>query len=453
MVFNSINPATEQVIGEYSLDSQDQVERKLQAAARAFDEWRSIPFAERSDRMLALGNLFKLRRKELASLLTAEMGKPISQAEGEIDKCADACKFFANQSEAMLRPDTFEVGVSQSSVRYEPLGVILAIMPWNFPFWQTLRFAGPNLMGGNAAMVKHAPTTTGSGMAMQQLFTDAGYPGGVYSTLVVDTSAVKGIVEHPAIAAVTLTGSERAGRSVAAIAGAALKKCVLELGGSDPFLVLGDADIPTVATAAANARCFNSGQSCIAAKRFIIEESVADDFLAALTAAVSAVKVGDPTDRNTQVGPMARKDLADHLLDQVAHSVQSGARVLTGAQRRGPGYYVIPGVLSNVRPGMPAFDDEIFGPVAAVIRSANEDEMIRLANLSRYGLGASIWSKDPDRAGRVASKIQSGCVFINSAVKSDPRLPFGGIKNSGYGRELSVLGIRELMNAKTVFVA
>jgi acyl-CoA reductase-like NAD-dependent aldehyde dehydrogenase len=453
MTFHSINPATELSIAEHPLDNGQQVERKLQAAANAFNEWRYLTFAERAGLMLSVGQLFQSRRESLAALLTAEMGKPITQAEGEIDKCADACKFFANQSEGMLKAEDFEMGATRSSVRYEPLGAVLAIMPWNFPFWQMLRFAGPNLMAGNIAVLKHAPNTTGCGKAIQQLFTDAGCPEGVFTTLVVDTPAVKGIIEHPAIAAVTLTGSERAGRAVAAIAGAALKKCVLELGGSDPFLVLEDADIPAVAKAAANARCFNTGQSCIAAKRFLVENSVADEFQAALVAAMANMKIGDPTDRSTQIGPMARKDLADNLMEQVAGSVKSGARILTGGKRRSPGFYVTPAVLTDVQPGMPAFDDETFGPVAAVIRAGNEHDLVALANQSRYGLGASIWSKDLERANRIASKIQAGCVFVNSAVKSDPRLPFGGIKNSGFGRELSLLGIREFMNAKTMFTA
>jgi acyl-CoA reductase-like NAD-dependent aldehyde dehydrogenase len=453
MNFHSINPATEQLIAEHPLDSEQQVERKLQAAANAFNKWRCLTFDQRAKLMLSVGELFRSRRESLAALLTAEMGKPITQALGEIDKCADACKFFASQSEGMLKAENFDVGATHSSVRYEPLGAVLAIMPWNFPYWQTLRFAGPNLMAGNVAVLKQAPNTTGCGKAIQQLFTDAGFPEGVFTTLVVDTPAVKGIIEHPAIAAVTLTGSERAGRSVAAIAGAALKKCVLELGGSDPFLVLADADISAVAKAAANARCFNTGQSCIAAKRFIVEKSVADEFQSALAAAMAEMKIGDPTDRSTQIGPMARKDLVDHLMEQVERSVAGGARILTGVQRRSPGFYVTPSVLAEVRPGMPAFDEETFGPVAAVIRAGNEHELIELANQSRYGLGASIWTKDLERAHRIASQIQAGCVFINSAVKSDPRLPFGGIKNSGYGRELSVLGIRELMNAKTMFTA
>jgi succinate-semialdehyde dehydrogenase / glutarate-semialdehyde dehydrogenase len=453
MTFNSTNPATGKMIAEYPLDTDQQVERKLQAAATAFDEWRYQTFEHRAELLLSAGKLFQSRKESLAALLTAEMGKPITQAEGEIDKCADACKFFANQSESMLQADKFEVGATHSSVRYEPVGAILAIMPWNFPFWQMLRFAGPNLMAGNVAVLKHAPNTTGCGQAIQQLFTDAGCPAGVFTTLVIDTPAVKNVIEHSAIAGVTLTGSERAGRSVAAIAGAALKKSVLELGGSDPFIVLADADIPAVAKAAANARCFNSGQSCIAAKRFIVEASVVDEFQTALVATMEAMKVGDPADRTTQVGPMARKDLADHVMDQVGRSVESGARILTGGQRRSPGFYVTPTVLANIRPGMPAFDEETFGPVAAVISAKEDHEMIQLANQSRYGLGASIWSKDLDRANRIASKIDSGCVFINSAVKSDPRLPFGGIKNSGYGRELSTLGIREFMNAKTMYIA
>ena len=326
MNFTTTNPATEKLIAEYPVETDPQVERKLHTAGRAFEEWRWVPFADRAKLMLAVGDLFKSKREALAALLTSEMGKPITQSEGEIDKCADACKFFATQSEGMLKPDLFEVGATASSVRYEPMGAILAIMPWNFPFWQMLRFAGPNLMAGNVAVMKHAPSTTGCGKAIQQLFTDAGFPEGVFTTLIVDTPAVKNIIEHSAIAGVTLTGSERAGKSVATIAGAVLKKSVLELGGSDPFLVLADADIPAVAKAGAAARCFNSGQSCIAAKRFIVDATVVEAFQEALAAAMAAMKIGDPTDRTTQVGPMARKDLADHAIDQVTRSVKAGAR-------------------------------------------------------------------------------------------------------------------------------
>jgi succinate-semialdehyde dehydrogenase/glutarate-semialdehyde dehydrogenase len=453
MTFKSINPATEKLIAEYPLDNPQQIERKLWAAAKAFHGWRYSAFDERSPLMLSVANLLRSRREALAALMTAEVGKPITQALAEIDKCADACEFFANHAEELLATEEIKSDALHSGVRYEPLGAVLAIMPWNFPFWQVFRFAAPNVMAGNVGVLKHAPNVTGCAKAIEKLFTDAGFSDGIFATVVVDTPAVKGIIEHPSIVAVTLTGSERAGRSVAAIAGAVLKKTVLELGGSDPFLVLADVDIPAVATAAASARCVNSGQSCIAAKRFIVESSIADEFEAAFAVAMADLKTGDPTKRATQVGPLARKDLVEHLAEQVAKSVAAGARVVIGSHHLSPGFYFPPAVLSEVRPGMPVFDEETFGPVAAVIRAVDEHEMIELANHSRYGLGASIWTKDLDRADRIATKLHTGSIFINAAVKSDSRLPFGGIKNSGYGRELSTLGIREFLNAKTVFTA
>ncbi len=452
MSFKSINPATEKLIVEHGLHSPEQINQKLNRAASEFDSWRRTDFEERTALMQTTAGLLRSRRDTLAALMTAEMGKPVVQAEGEIDKCADACEFFAAHAEAMLKTETIASDATRSCVRYEPLGAVLAIMPWNFPFWQVFRFAAPNLMAGNVGVLKHAPNVIGCARAIVKIFTDAGFPDGAFTTLVVDTPAVKSIIEHPAIVAVTLTGSERAGRAVAAQAGAALKKTVLELGGSDPFLVLADADIPSVATAAANARCINNGQSCIAAKRFIVEASVADEFESAFAMAMAEMKLGDPTRRTTQVGPLARKDLVDNLARQVAASVEMGAHVAVGGHHRTPGFYFAPAVLTDVTPGMPVFDEETFGPVAAVVRAADEHELVALANRSRYGLGASIWTKDLDRADRIAAKLNCGGVFVNGPVKSDSRLPFGGIKNSGYGRELSTAGVREFVNVKTVWV-
>ncbi len=403
--------------------------------------------------MLSVANLLRSRSEALAKLITAEMGKPITQSLAELQKCAECCEFFAAEAAKMLETEQVESDASRSRVCYEPLGAVLAIMPWNFPFWQVFRFAAPNLMAGNVGVLKHAPNVIGCAKAVVQLFTDAGFPEGVFSSLVVDTPAIKGIIEHPAIAAVTLTGSERAGRSVAAIAGAALKKTVLELGGSDPFLVLDDADLGSVAEAAAKARCISNGQSCIAAKRYIVQASVADEFEAEFAVAMAQMRVGDPMQPATQVGPLARRDLLDHLSDQVARSVNAGARVVVGGHHRSPGYYFSPAVLADVTPGMAVFDEETFGPVAAVIRAGNEHELIDLANRSRYGLGASIWTRDAARGERIGARLEVGSVFINAAVKSDPRLPFGGIKSSGYGRELSTIGIREFVNIKTIFRA
>jgi succinate-semialdehyde dehydrogenase/glutarate-semialdehyde dehydrogenase len=343
---------------------------------------------------------------------------------------------------------------SDSFVRFDPLGVVLAIMPWNFPIWQALRFAIPALAAGNTVVLKHAPNVPGCALAIEQLFHDAGFPRGVFTSLLVaENSIAERIVAHPALAAVTLTGSERAGSTVASIAGKSLKKSVMELGGSDPFIVLEDADVQSVATAAAEARCQNNGESCIAAKRFIVHQSIAARFEELFTAAMASLKVGDPMDRTTKIGPLARLDLVENLRRQVEATIREGARLLTGGRRRaGKGFFFEPTVLADVRPGMTAFEEETFGPVAAVIRANDVDHAIQLANQSRYGLGASIWTKDLDRARKLAAQIDAGGVFINGIVKSDPRLPFGGTKNSGWGRELSEFGIREFVNVKTVWI-
>ncbi len=453
MQFKSINPATEESIATYPENSAEKIERRLRRAESAFGGWKRSGFSERTALTKSVAMLLRSRRADLAALMTSEMGKPIVSAEQEIDKCADACDYFADHADAMLKDEPIESDAAKSYIRREPLGAVLAIMPWNFPFWQVFRFAAPNVMAGNVGVLKHAPNVCGCALAIEKLFNDAGFPRGVFTTLLIDTPSVRGIIEHPVIKAVTLTGSERAGKAVAAQAGAALKKTVLELGGSDPFIVLADADITAVAASAAAARCINSGQSCIAAKRFIVEEKIADEFEAAFSLAMSEMKIGDPTKRQTQIGPLARKDLADHLTDQVTRSVKSGARVVVGGHHPDKGFFYPPAVLADVRPGMAVFDEETFGPVAAVIRANDDHDLLWLANISTFGLGASIWTRDIDRAQRLAAGLEVGSVFINGPVKSDPRLPFGGVKNSGYGRELSLLGIQEFLNAKTVWIS
>jgi succinate-semialdehyde dehydrogenase / glutarate-semialdehyde dehydrogenase len=449
----AINPATEELIRDYPEPDAGEVEACLTAAETAFTAWRKVPFAERSRLMSAAADLLRERRDEYGRLMTEEMGKPLAAAEGEIDKCAWVCDFYAEHAESFLAGEAVATDASRSSIRYDPLGPVLAIMPWNFPFWQVFRFAAPALMAGNVGLLKHAGNVPGTALAIEETFRDAGFPDGTFTSLLLPSSRVPELIRHPVVRAVTLTGSERAGMEVAAEAGRCLKKTVLELGGSDPFIVLADADPSEAARQAARARTINSGQSCIAAKRFIVDETIADRFEEELVRRMEELKMGDPLDRSTEVGPLARADLLDDLDDQVRRTVEAGATLRTGGRRReGKGWYYLPTVLTGVKPGMAAFDEETFGPVAAVTRAHGADEAIELANRSRYGLGASVWTSDPVRAEALASEIEAGSVFVNGGVKSDPRLPFGGIKSSGYGRELSAVGIREFVNIKTIWV-
>ena len=447
-----INPTTEQKVAEYREDSSEEVERILGRAARAFPMWSRTAVGERAACFRKLSGLLRERKPHLAELMTLEMGKLISAGKAEIEKCAGACDFFAEKAGEWLVPQMMPSDASRSYVRHDPLGPVLAIMPWNFPFWQLFRFAAPALMAGNTAVLKHAPNVPGCAEAIAQLFADAGFPDGVFVNVRVDNEMAEALVRHPVIVAVTLTGSERAGKAVASAAASVLKKSVLELGGSDPFIVLPDADKTTVARAAVDARCINSGQSCIAAKRFIVVGD-ADGFAQAMASLMQNLHIGDPADRATQLGPLARLDLLEHLHDQVQRSVATGARLLTGGRRLArKGYFYEPTVLADVTPGMAAFDEETFGPVAAVTQAGDVNEAIRLANHSRYGLGASLWSADSRGAEALAERIEAGSVFINGAVKSDPHLPFGGIKNSGWGRELSAIGLYEFTNIKTVWI-
>ncbi len=452
----AINPATGELIREYPDHTEAEVAERLERAEQAFVSWRKVPFAERARLMTQAGDLLRERAADYGLLITEEMGKPLAAGEGEVDKCAWVCEFYAENAERFLSAETVGTDASRSFVRYDPIGPVLAVMPWNFPFWQVFRFAAPALMAGNVGLLKHAGNVPGTALAIEEVFRDAGFPEGVFTTLLVPSSRVADLIRHPAVKAVTLTGSEKAGMEVAAEAGRHLKKTVLELGGSDPFIVLADADpvsIADIAKQAAKARTINSGQSCIAAKRFIVEEPIADRFEEEMVKALEALKVGDPLDRATEVGPMAREDLLGDLDDQVRRSVEAGAELRTGGHRvEGKGWFYEPTLLSGVKPGMPAFDEETFGPVAAVIRAKDTDKAIELANRSRFGLGASVWTSDPARAEALAAQIEAGSVFVNGIVKSDPRLPFGGIKSSGYGRELSDVGIREFVNIKTVWV-
>ena len=453
-MLQSISPATEQPFGDdYLVHGPHEVESHLRRAADTFPTWRRTGISARASLVRRAATLLRDRAADLAKLMALEMGKPVTAGEAEAHKCAACCDHFAEHAPAYLADETITSGASRSYVRYEPLGAVLAIMPWNFPFWQVVRFAAPALMAGNVAVLKHAPNVSGCADAIESIFKDAGFPEGTFVNLRLANEDVEAVIRHEAIAAVTLTGSTRAGKAVASQAGSEIKKTVLELGGSDAFIVLADADVEATAKAAADARCINSGQSCIAAKRFIVEAAIYEPFERAFAAALAHLKVGDPFDRATQVGPLARRDLLDNLVDQVERSIAGGARLVTGGKRLpGKGCFYPPTLLADVRPGMAAFDEETFGPVAALIRADDADHAVRLANQSIYGLGASIWTRDIALAERLAGQIESGCVFINGPVQSDPRLPFGGIKQSGYGRELSALGNREFVNAKTVWV-
>ncbi len=454
MKYQSINPATDEVLETFEetpLAALDQILETADAASRA---WRRRPVAERAERLRAAGRVLRDRKDAYARTMALELGKPLAQGVAEAEKCAWACDYYAEHAAAFLADERHASDASQSYVRFEALGPVFAIMPWNFPFWQVFRFAAPALVAGNAGILKHAPNVPRCALDIEDIFTRAGFPDGLFRTVFLSNAAAGGLIADERVRAVTLTGSDRAGSQVAEQAGSNLKKTVLELGGSDPFIVLEDADLDRAATTAADARLINSGQSCIAAKRFIVVDRVAERFLERFASEMRGRKVGDPFDAATQVGPQARLDLRANLHRQVQESMKRGARLLLGGELpSGRGAFYPPTVLVAVEPGMPAFDEETFGPVAAVIRAKDEADAIRLANASRYGLGASVWTGDAKRGERVAREIEAGSVFVNGLVKSDPRLPFGGVKRSGYGRELSECGLREFVNIKTVWVA
>jgi succinate-semialdehyde dehydrogenase/glutarate-semialdehyde dehydrogenase len=449
----SVNPATGELIREYPGHGEDEVARRLERAGAAFRSWSLRPVSERTDLLRALADVLRSGLASHAELMTAEMGKPIAQAEAEVEKCATTCEWFADHSAALLEPEPAATEASASYVRFDPLGVVLAVMPWNFPFWQVIRCAAPALAAGNTVVLKHASNVPGCALALEEAFRNAGFPESAFTTLMIPARAVGEVIAHPAVRAVSLTGSESAGRQVAALAGASLKKTVLELGGSDAFVVLADAEVEHVARQAALARTINNGQSCIAAKRFIVEEPIATRFEDTFIASMAALRMGDPRDPATQVGPLARPDLVDDLEDQVRRTVAAGAALrLGGWRQKGPGCFFPPTVLTGVEPGMAAFDEETFGPVAPVTRARDAEHALELANHSRYGLGGSIWTADVERGRSLAARFEAGAVFVNETVKSDPRVPFGGVKCSGYGRELAAFGLREFVNMKTVWV-
>ena len=449
----SINPATEEELARFQEHSWDEVDLALQRAWDARLPWREAGYGARAVRIAELASQLRSQKERLAGLLTAEMGKPLAEAEAEVEKCAWTAEWYAENAEALLADREMESNATLSYVRFQPLGVVLAVMPWNFPLWQVFRAAIPALSGGNVMVLKHSSNVPQSAMAAEEVCRAAGFPEGVFQTLLVGSEMVERVIRDRRVAAVTLTGSDVAGARVAQTAGAELKKTVLELGGSDPFIVLEDADLEQAARVACRARNQNNGESCIAAKRFIVVESVAEEFERRFCEAVAALKVGDPGARDTDVGPLARSDLVEDLEKQVRESVRMGARPAVGGGRvEGRGYFFQPTVLTGVTREMPVFREETFGPVAAVIRVRDEKEAIEVANDTVYGLGSNLWTGDVERGRRLAAEIEAGLVFVNGMVASDARLPFGGVKRSGYGRELSQLGIVEFMNVQTVWV-
>ena len=452
--FETTNPATGAPLATYAVDDEAAVEATLDSAAEGFETWRDRPIAEREALLDGVASVLREGKDEYAALITDEVGKPIDQSRAEVEKCSWVCEYYAERAAGQLQDERLDGAPgTKTYVSYEPLGPVLAIMPWNYPFWQVFRFAAPHLTAGNVGLLKHSPNTLGCAQAIVSIFHEAGYPEGVFSSLQIPAERVADVIADDHIAAVTLTGSTRAGRAVAAESGDALKKTVLELGGSDPFIVLDDAPVETVAEKAATARTLNAGQSCISAKRIVVHEAVAEEFLDAFTGEMESLTVGDPTDEATDVGPLARQDICDRIDEQVQASVDAGATVLTGGEPLSRnGYFYPPTVLTDVPDGCPAAEAELFGPVASVFVVPDDSTAIDVANDTEYGLGASIWTGDADRGEGLVSGIEAGNVFVNQIVQSDPRLPFGGIKQSGYGTELSSHGIKEFTNEKTVWV-
>jgi succinate-semialdehyde dehydrogenase/glutarate-semialdehyde dehydrogenase len=449
----SLNPATGKVEKTFSSWDETRLNLALEVARHTQIEWRQTSFAQRAEVLHRAAEHLLANRDDYAATITREMGKLLREAHAEVEKCALGCDFYAHHAAGFLEDEMIGSDAGLSYVSYQPLGVVLAVMPWNFPFWQVFRAAVPALMAGNAVVLKHASNVPQCALAAEAVFRAAGLPEGLFTTLLIEAAQVAGVIADPRVHAVTLTGSETAGRQVAAEAGKHLKKCVLELGGSDPFIVLADADLDIASTQALHSRFLNAGQSCIAAKRFILAPEIADDFVVRLMQKTGALKLGDPMHPATQIGPLARLDLRDELHRQVTESIAQGAQPLLGCQPvAGDGAYYLPSLLDHVTPAARAYREEIFGPVAAIIRARDEHDALRIANDTRYGLGASLWSRDALRAEALSRQIEAGACFINGMVKSDPRLPFGGVKASGYGRELSYHGIREFVNVKAVWV-
>jgi succinate-semialdehyde dehydrogenase/glutarate-semialdehyde dehydrogenase len=454
MAMEVINPATGEVVKTYDTLSKEELGQAIRASHEAFLSWRNVRFAERAQLMRKAAKILREDADKYAKLMAVEMGKPVRDGRAEANKCAWVCDYYAENAQIFLKRETVQTDAARSFVSYQPLGVVLAVMPWNFPFWQVFRFAAPALMAGNAGVLKHASNVPGCALAIEEVFIKAGFPGNLFRTLLIGSSLVNDVIENPLVTAITLTGSTPAGKAVASKAGEMLKKTVLELGGSDPYVVLEDADLEATVNTCVYSRLINAGQSCIAAKRFIVVETIKEEFEQLFIEKMQAVKMGDPMDETVVVGPQARHDLRDDLHRQVEESIKKGAKCLLGGEiPAGKGAFYPPTILTNVKKGMPAYDEEIFGPVAAIIPVKDEKEAITAANDSVFGLGSAIFTRDLEKGTKLAEKeLQAGSSFVNTFVRSDPRLPFGGIKESGYGRELSHYGIREFVNIKTIFV-
>jgi succinate-semialdehyde dehydrogenase/glutarate-semialdehyde dehydrogenase len=454
MAIVSINPATGETLKEFPAFSDGEIEQRLKRADQGFARHRREPFSKRAELLLAIGSLLDQEKDKLAGVITVEMGKLFRAAVDEVEKCARGCRFYAENGERFLEDEPTQTAAARSLIRYQPLGAVLAIMPWNFPFWQVFRFAAPAVMAGNVALLKHAANVPQCALAIEDVFCRAGFDEGIFQTLLIEAEQVAKLIADPRIKAVTLTGSDRAGSAVASTAGRELKKSVLELGGSDPFIVMPSADLELALSTAVKARTINTGQSCIAAKRFFIADKIYDHFLAQFVERMRALKIGDPLDETTEIGPLATEQILRGVDEQVRKSVAAGAKLLTGGNRlEGPGFFYEPTVLVNVPRESPAYREEVFGPVASVFRVRDESEAIEMANDSIYGLGASAWTNDKKEQELFASELEAGMVFINGMVVSDPRLPFGGVKRSGFGRELGAVGIREFTNTKTIWIS
>ncbi len=453
--FRSLNPATEQVIDNYEETTYNEAIIAVETARQSFKVWSQTSFAERASLLRKTANILRSKKDEFANLMAIEMGKPLNQAVAESEKCAWVCDYYAQNGEKFLSDEMIQTDATKSYVSFRPTGAVLAIMPWNFPFWQVIRFAAPTLMAGNVCLLKHAPNVTGCALAIEKLFAEAGFPNGTFQVLKLQPDTIAKLIEHPFISGVTLTGSTRAGSSVAEIAGRHLKKTVMELGGSDPYIVLEDADMEKTIASCVTGRMNNTGQSCIAAKRYIVIESVRKQFEEMLVEKFNKITFGDPLAGNFDIGPMARKDLRDQLHTQVEGSISRGAKLLCGGRIPDEkGYFYPATILTDVKKGMPAYSEETFGPAASIISAKDEKEAIRIANDMSFGLGAAVFTRDVDMGEYMAKNLlNAGSCFVNAFVKSDPRLPFGGTRMSGYGRELSMFGIREFVNIKTVYVA